>query len=68
MMASVFVALRRIEPGSAGLQMYVVKDRSDQFLGLFRTEQDAINWAKAMGHSPLVVRNVLSNEKKSAEH
>jgi hypothetical protein len=63
-MANVFVAPRRMQPGSAALDLYIVKNRADQLLGLFRTEQDAIRWAKAMGHSPLVVRT--SNSVQTA--
>lgn len=62
-MANVFVTLRRRESDDAAFDMYIVKDHAGHFLGLFRTEQDAVNWSKDMGHLPLVVRSGISGEK-----
>lgn len=68
LVANVFVVSRRMESGNPGLDLYVVKDRADRFLGLFRTEQDAVKWARAMGHSPLVVRSGLLDARETPEH
>lgn len=67
LVANVFVVSRRKESGNAGVNLYIVKDRADQFLGLFQTEQDAINWATAMGHSPQVVRSGLLDARELPE-
>jgi hypothetical protein len=35
---------------------YVVEDAGDKVLQTFRTQAEAITWAKAQGHHPLVAR------------
>lgn len=68
LVANVFVVSQRMESVTTGSDLYIVKDRADRFLGLFRTEQDAIKWATAMGHSPLVVRSGLPDARETPEH
>jgi hypothetical protein len=68
-MANVYVEARpkgRAE-GSA-IQDYVVEDHTDHVLGIFNTQKDAIVWAKAMGHAPLVARVRHLNDKKNPDH
>ena len=47
---------------------YVVEDHADHVLGSFKTQGDAIYWAKRQGHTPQVapVRNL--NDKKRPDH
>jgi hypothetical protein len=64
-MATVFVEARpkgRLE-GSA-ITDYVVEDHADHVLGTFRTQQEAITWAKNNGHTPHVARVRHLNDKK----
>jgi len=68
-MANVYIEARpkgRTE-GSAILD-YVVEDHNDYVLGTFTTQKQAIDWAKARGHSPLVARVRHLNNKKIPDH
>jgi hypothetical protein len=47
---------------------YVVEDHADHVLGTFRTQKEAIEWAKSKGHSPHVARVRHLNDKKQADH
>jgi hypothetical protein len=47
---------------------YVVEDHADHVLGTFKTQEEAIVWAKAKGHSPLVARVGHLNDKKNPDH
>jgi hypothetical protein len=54
-MANVYVEARpkgRAE-GSA-IEDYVVEDHADHALGTFKTQKEAIDWARSKGHAPLV--------------
>ena len=56
-MPNVYVEARpkgRLE-GSA-IDDYVVEDHADHVLATFKTQQEAIAWAKKNNHSPLVAR------------
>jgi hypothetical protein len=46
---------------------YVVEDHADHALGSFRTQRDAIEWAKTRGYSPLVARVRHLNDKKKPD-
>jgi hypothetical protein len=46
---------------------YVVEDHADHILHTAKTQQDAINWAKKEGHSPLVARVRHLNDKKKPD-
>ena len=68
-MANVYVEPRpkgRSE-GSA-IEDYVVEDHADHVLGTFKTQKEAIDWARANGHSPLVARVRHLNDKKKTDH
>jgi hypothetical protein len=47
---------------------FVVEDSGGSALGAFKTQREAIDWARSKGHLPLValVRDV--NDKKSPDH
>lgn len=68
-MPKVYVEARpkgRLE-GSA-IDDYVVEDHADHVLATFKTQQEAIAWAKKNNHSPLVARVRHLNDKKKADH
>jgi hypothetical protein len=68
-MAKVYVEPRpkgRSE-GSA-IDDYVVEDHADSELAAVNTQQEAIDWAKNEGHSPLVARVRHLNGKKTPDH
>ena len=47
---------------------YVVEDHADHVLGTFKTQKEAIEWAKKSGHSPHVARVRHLNDKKKPDH
>jgi hypothetical protein len=47
---------------------YVVEDHADHVLATFKTQHEAITWATAQGHHPLVARVRHVNDKKSPDH
>jgi hypothetical protein len=50
------------------IEDYVVEDHADRVLYTTRTQEDAINWAKKQGHSPLVARVRHLNNKRIPDH
>jgi hypothetical protein len=68
-MANVYVEARpkgRLE--GTPIDDYVVEDHTDQVLGTFKTQKEAIDWAKGKGHAPLVARVRHLNDKKKPDH
>jgi hypothetical protein len=62
-----------IEPRPKGrhanpITEYVVEDHADGALARFKTQHEAIAWAKAKGHAPLVARVRHLNNKKIPDH
>ena len=47
---------------------YVVEDHADHVLSTFKTQHEAITWARSQGHSPLVARVRQLNDKKKPDH
>src|SRR3569623_1394666 len=47
---------------------YVIEDHADSVLATTRTQREAIDWAKARGHKPLVARVRHLNDKKKPDH
>lgn len=47
---------------------YVVEDHANSVLSTHRTQKEAIEWAKAQGHKPLVARVRHLNDKKIPDH
>jgi hypothetical protein len=68
-MANVYVEARpKGRPEGSAIQDYVVEDHTDHVLGTFGTQKQAIDWAKAKRHSPLVARVRHLNNKKIPDH
>lgn len=68
-MANVYVEARpkgRVE--GSPIEDYVVEDHADHALGSFKTQEQAIEWAKKQGHAPLVARVRHLNNKKKPDH
>jgi hypothetical protein len=67
--ANVYVEARpKGRPEGSAIQDYVVEDHANIELGTFRTQKEAIDWAKAKGHAPLVARVRHLNDKKNPDH
>jgi hypothetical protein len=47
---------------------YVVEDHKDHVLKTFKTQKEAIDWAKKVGHHPLVARVRHIADKKNVDH
>lgn len=68
-MANVYVEARpKGHREGSRIDDYVVEDYADHVLGVFRTQKEAIDWAKAQGHRPLVARVRHLNNKKTPDH
>jgi uncharacterized protein (DUF4415 family) len=50
------------------IEDYVIEDHTDYVLKTFKTQKEAIDWAKKEGHHPLVARVRHINDKKNADH
>ena len=61
-----------IEPRPKGregrIDDYVVEDHADSQLAAFKTQEEAIFWARAHGHHPLIARVRTLNDKKIPDH
>ncbi len=67
--ANVYVEARpKGRPEGNRIDDYVVEDHADHVLGTFRTQREAIDWAKNQGHAPLVARVRHLNDKKRPDH
>ena len=68
-MASVFVEARpKGRPEGSAITDYVVETAGDQVLKTTATQREAIDWAKANGHTPHVARVRHLNDKKKPDH
>ena len=68
-MANVYIEARpKGRPEGGHIEDYVVEDHADHALGTFKTQKDAIDWAKHNGHAPLVARVRHLNDKKTPGH
>jgi hypothetical protein len=68
-MATVYVEARpKGRPEGSAIEDYVVEDQADRVLRTTRTQKEAIDWAKANGHSPHVARVRHLNDKKRPDH
>jgi hypothetical protein len=68
-MPNVYVEARPTgRPEGSAIDDYVVEDHADHVLGTFKTQKEAIDWAKANGHRPLVARVRHLNDKKNPDH
>ena len=68
-MANVYVeACPKGRAEGTPIQDYVVEDHASHVLGTFKTQKEAIDWAKANGHAPLVARVRHLNDRNIPDH
>jgi len=68
-MTTVFIEARpKGRPKGSEIEDYVVEEQGDRVLKTFKTQGEAIIWAKSQGHSPHVARVRLLNDEKIPDH
>jgi hypothetical protein len=67
-MANVFVEARPKGRDGDRIDSYVVEDHVHGVLGTFKTQHEAIQWAKSKGHHPLVARVRHFSDKRVPDH
>ncbi len=68
-MANVYIEARpKGRPQGSPIDDYVVEDHVDHVLGTFKTQREAIDWAKRNGHAPLFARVRHLNDKKKPDY
>jgi len=68
-MPSVYIEPRpKGRPEGSHIDDYVVEDHADHVLATFKTQHEAVKWAKDNGHHPLVARVRNLNDKKRPDH
>jgi hypothetical protein len=67
-MANVYIEARPKGRENDPITSYVVEDHADSALNTFKTQREAIDWARAQGHHPLVARVRHLNDKKKPDH
>ena len=68
-MANVYVEARpKGRPEGSPIEDYVVEDDGNHVLGSFKTQREAIDWAREEGHAPLVARVRNLSDKKKPDH
>ena len=68
-MAVVFIEARPKGAGEGSpVEDYVVEDHADPILTAFKTQREAIHWAKKNGHTPHIARVRHLNDKQRADH
>jgi hypothetical protein len=68
-MTIVFIEARpKGRPEGSAIEDYVVEEQGDRVLKTFKTQAEAIAWAKSEGHSPHVARVRHLNDKKIPDH
>ena len=68
-MANVYIEARpKGRPEGSAIEDFVVEDHADHVLATFKTQREAIDWAKKNKHSPHVARVRHWNDKKKADH
>jgi hypothetical protein len=55
-------------PDGAPIDDYVVEDHADHVLAKFKTQHEAIDWARKEGHHPLIARVRNRNNKNIPDH
>jgi hypothetical protein len=55
-------------PAGARIDDYVVEDHADHVLATFKTQREAIDWAKSNGHTPHIARIRHLNDRQKADH
>jgi hypothetical protein len=68
-MPNVYIEARpKGRPEGSAIDDYVVEDHADHVLGAFKTQHEAIEWARKMGQGPLVARVRHLNDKDKPAH
>jgi len=67
-MAIVYIEARPKGREGSPIENYVVEDHANNVLDTFKTQADAIAWAKKNGHTPHVARVRHLNDKKTPDH
>jgi hypothetical protein len=68
-MTNVYIEARpKGRPEGSPIDDYVVEDHADKVLTTYKTQKEAIDWAKRNGHHPLVARVRHLNDKKKPDH
>jgi hypothetical protein len=68
-MPNVYVEARpKGRPEGSAIDDYVVEDHADHVLATFKTQREAIDWSRKLGHAPLVARVRHLNDKKKPDH
>ena len=68
-MANVYIEARpKGRPEGTHIDDYVVEDHVYHTLATFKTQREAIDWAKSQGHAPHVARVRHLNETKTPDH
>lgn len=68
-MANVFIEPRpKGKPDGSPITDYIIEDHADHPLATFKTQEQAIKWAKEHAHTPHVARVRHLNDKKKPDH
>jgi hypothetical protein len=68
-MANVYVEARpKGRQEGSPIEDFVVEDHANHVLRTFKTQAEAIGWAKKNGHAPLVARVRHLNDRKNPDH
>ncbi len=68
-MANVYIEARpKGRPEGSPITDYVVEDHAEHILATFRTQHEAIDWARRQGHAPHVARVRHLNDKRRPDH
>jgi hypothetical protein len=68
-MTTVYVEARpKGRPEGDPITDYVVEDHADHVLATFKTQHEAVTWAKNQGHAPHVARVRNLDDKKKPDH
>jgi hypothetical protein len=67
-MANVFVEPRpKGRPEGSPITDFVVEDHADHVLATFKTQEEAIQWARSHSHAPHVARVRHLNDKRKPD-
>jgi hypothetical protein len=68
-MAKVYIEPRpKGRPEGSAIDDYAVEDRADSVLATHKTQREAVDWAKAQGHMPIMVARVRNTDKGRPDH
>ncbi len=68
-MTNVYIEPRpKGRPQGNRIDGFAVEDHADHVLAAFKTQHEAIAWARAQGHQPLVARVRHVNDQKTPNH